>query len=266
PPSVSELRKSFPHIPNDRVCFLAAGRSMEIVNDYRARMEDWETKIKATCHEIEAEVAKKKDMILSVLPDGEDVRIGASYSYSMGGGDKATFTLSVRREGKVDLFSMGKTVNVPPSPAYNIEERAGGEYGVTPRRDTPEGQKLAALFDAIPLTPGLRDYRELFANYEIKESQIGQMFGVNGVVPQVVDVGGYTVLLYNAAPKDKKRPFCPPGAKPVPAEIYDWLRSDEGDRNMGIAPPPRPAEVERVLASARSSLPQRNKSARKPEI
>lgn len=253
PPSTSEVRKAFSYMPNDRVCFLAAGRSLEIVNDYRARTKDWERKIKAACREIEAEVAKKKSEILVGLPLGEDVRISATYSYSSGGGDKATLLLSIRREGKDNIWHAGKTVDAPESAAYKLSNREGGEYIVTPRLDTPEGKKISALFDAIPLTPGLRDYPELFADYAIKKDQIGQMLGVNGTVPQVVDVGGHTVLLYNAAPKAKKNAFCPPGAKPFPAEAYEWLRSDEGDRNMGITPPPMPPKMADILAEVKAA-------------
>jgi len=251
PPTESELRKAFSYMPNDRVCFLASGRSLEIVNDYRARTKDWERKIKAACREIEAEAKKKKSEILIGLPLGEDVRISATYSYSSGGGDKATLLLSVRREGKDNIWHAGKTVDAPESPAYQLASRESGEYIVTPRRDTPEGRKIAAMIDAIPLTPGLRDYPELFASFEIKKDQIGQMLGVNGTVPQVVDVGGQTVLLYNAAPKAKKNAFCPPGAKPFPAEAYEWLRSDEGDHNMGITPPPMPQKIADILAQTK---------------
>lgn len=250
PPSKTELRKAFSYIPNDRVCFLAGGRSLELIEDYRARQKDWESSIKAACREIEALATEKKDEILADLPFGEDVRISATYSYSSGGGDKATLLLSVRRAGKDSIWNSGKSVDAPRSPGYQLSRRDGGEYKVTPRRDTPEGEKFAALFDAIPLTPGLKDYPELFAQYDIKQDKIGQFLGVNGTVPQVVDVAGYTVLLYNAAPKDKKKDFCPPGATRFPTEAYEWLRSDEGDCNMGVTPPPMPAMLKTLLREA----------------
>jgi hypothetical protein len=251
PPSASALRKQFSYMPNDRVCFIAGGRSLALVKDFRARNKDWEKRLKTACRAIENAAGKKKNIILANLPLEEEVRISATYSYSSGGGDKATLLLSARREGKDNLWNAGKTVNMPDSPAYKLTPRQGGEYVVTPRRDTPEGKKLAALIDAIPLTPGLRDYPELFADYALKKDKIGQMLGVNGTVPQVVAVEGLTVLLYNAAPADKKKSFCPPGATPLPTPVYEWLRSDEGDRNMSISPPPRPAIVSKTLAEAK---------------
>lgn len=253
-PGKKALRKAFSSAVNDRVCFLAAGRSLEIVEDYRARTKDWESKLKTVCRAIESETAKQRDKLLAALPAGEDVRISATYRYSFGGGDKAELLLSARCEGKLDIWSAGKTVSIPECAGYTLGESLGGEYSVLPRRDTPEGRKLAALIDDVPLTPGLRDYPELFASYKIKENQFSQFLGANNVVPQVVDVDGYCVLLYNAAPDDKAQPFCPPGARPFPAEIYEWLRADEGDRNMGITPPPRPAKVSRFLSAAQTSI------------
>lgn len=246
-PSKSALRKAFAYIPNDRVCFVAAGRSLEIVEDYRARHAAWEESLKAAREAIEAATEKLKPQILAHLPPGEDVNISVSYSYSSGGGDKATLQLSVRRAGKDNIWHAGKTVDVPESPAYKISAREYGDYIIAPRRNTEEGKQIAALIDAIPLTPGLRDYPELYANYDIKKDQIGEMLGVNGAVPHVAEIDGHTILIYNSAPKDKKKPFCPPGAKPFPTEAYEWLNSDRSDRNMGITPPPMPESVARLL-------------------
>ncbi len=253
-PSAVKLRKAFSYAQNDRVIYLAAGRSLEIVEDYRARTQDWESKIKAACRAIEAEAKKTKTDILLGLPAGEDVRISATYSYSSGGGDKATLLLSIRREGKNSIWDAGQTVDALPSPAFHLSNREGGGDIVTVRTDTPEGKQLAALIDAIPLTPGLRDYPELFANFDIKHDQVSRTLGVNGVVPQAVEVDRRTVLVYSASPKNKENKFCPPGAKSFPAEAYEWLRSDEGDRNMGITPPPMPKEIIDILAAADASL------------
>ncbi len=264
-PSETELRKAFSYAKNDHVTYLAAGRSLEIVEEYRARTREWERKIKAACRAIEAAAGKTKTEILLGLPAGEDVRISATYSYSSGGGDKATLLLSIRREGKNSIWDAGKTVDALPSPAFHLSNREGGEYIVTARTDTAEGKKLAALIDAIPLTPGLRDYPELYANFDIKHDQISRMLGVNGVVPQAVEVDGRTVLVYSISPKSKENGFCPPGAKPFPAEAYEWLRSNEGDRNMGITPPPMPKEIVDILSAADTALPTGKKRPHTPK-
>lgn len=263
-PAESTLRKQFPYMPNDRVCFIARGRSLEAVQDMRARTKAWEKSLKTACRAIEAEVKKDKALILANLPMGEDVRISATYSYSMGGQDKARLILSIRREGKDNMWNAGKTVPVPPNPAFDATPRHGDECEVSPRRDTPEGIKLAALIDAIPFTPTLADYPALHANYTVKHTQISRALGVGGVVPQVADVEGLTVLLYNAAPADKKKAFCPPDAVPMPAAVYDWLHTDQGDRNMGLTPPPRPPEVTAVL-SALAKAPAAQKKPKNPK-
>lgn len=255
-PSDSELRKAFPHAMNDEVIFLAAGRSLEIVEDYRARTKDWEAKIDAAREEIEKEVTKRKAEVLALLPAGEDVRASVSYSYSMGGGDMAQLQLSVRREGKDNLWNAGKAVTPPSSPAYTLTDLGyGGEYAVTPNRATPEGRKIAALMDAIPLTPGLGDYPELRAGYSVRHDEITRYLGVNGEVPQEIEAGGFTVLRYTAAPGAKKD-FCPPGAIPFPTEAYEWLRADDGDKNMGITPPPMPKAVSDILSSVVKVAPK----------
>lgn len=272
-PGKTALRKAFSHMSNDRVCFLAAGRSLDIVQDYRARTEDWKEKLQTACRAIEAEVGKKKNELLVMLPVGEDVNISVSYSYSSQGGDKATLLLSVRRAGKDSMWNAGKKVDAPESDAYRLTPREGGEYVVKPRRDTPEGKALAAIIDAVPRTPGLKEYPELLADFKIKQDQIGRMLGVNGSIPQVVDVGGYTVLLYTAAPGVKKDSFCPPGAQPFKAEAYEWLRSDEGDRNMSIKSPPMPRDLADLLAKTpqnvapaqKTTAPQKPAAAKKPK-
>lgn len=250
-PDDAELRKSAGYAVNDQVIFLPAGRSLELVQDYRARTEDWKAKIDAAREEIEKEVIKRKGDVLAFLPPGEDVKPSISYRYSSGGGDKVQLLLSVRREGKDNLWHAGKAVNPPLSPAYTLEaQEYGGEFIVTPNRATPEGRKIAALIDAIPLTPGLGDYPELRADYSVHHDDITKMLGVNGEVPYALDVAGITVLRYMASP-DARKDFCPPDAKPFPTEAYEWLRSDEGDKNMGIEPPPMHKDVADILSSVK---------------
>ncbi len=260
PPPKSALRKAFPYMPNDRVCFLAAGRSLAAVADYNARKEEWQRCLKAACHAIEAAVEQDKPKILAALPAGEDVRISATYSYYSNGGGKAGLLLSVRREGKDNLWNAGKTVPVPPSPAFTQEERGGGEYIVKARTDTPEGRRLAVVINAIPDTPGLGDYADLRGNFDIRQDDIGKALGVNGVIPQVAELAGRTLLIYSAAPKSKKSGFCPPDATPFPAFAYAWLRKDEEDIRMGTTPPPMPKAVADALAKPLEPVKRRRKN------
>ncbi len=258
-PSQSALRKAFPYIKNDRVTFLAAGRSLAAVADYNARKEEWQRRLKTACHAIEAVVEQDRPKILAALPSGEDVRISASYSYYSNGGGKATLLLSVRREGKDDLWNAGKTVPAPPSPAFVLEARGGGEYIVKARTDTPEGRRLASVINAVPDTPSLGDYAALRGNFDVRQDDIGKAMGVNGIVPQVTELAGHTFLTYNAAPKAKKNGFCPPDAKPFPASAYAWLRKDDEDCRMGTTPPPMPKSVADALADMQKAAKPRHK-------
>ncbi|MDE2336741.1 MAG: hypothetical protein KGL10_05460 [Alphaproteobacteria bacterium] len=261
PPSKSALRKAFSYLPNDYVCFIAAGRSLALVADLKARQKEWERRLKHACRAIEAAVELDKPKMLAALPAGEDVRISATYSYYSSGGGRAELLLSVRREGKKDFWSAGKTVPVPPSPAFTLEDRSGGEYIVRARTDTPEGRRLAAVIDAIPDTPGLGDYAALRGNFAVKKDSIGQALGVNGVVPHVVELAGRTILVYTAAPKSGKDGFCPPDAQPFSAFAYEWLRADDGDRNTGVTPPPMPQAVSDALAGKPAATPPRRKKS-----
>jgi hypothetical protein len=227
--------------------YLAAGRSLEMVEDYKARKEQWENALNDVRVAVEKETKKNKAQMLSHLPAGEDVRISASYSYNMGGQDYAKVLLSASREGKLSIMDAGHRVPIPQSPAYLLQEIRPFEYEVTPRSDTPEGKRLTKVFNAMPVTPSMHDYPELFANFIIEQDQIGQALGINGAVPTIWDLEGQSFLSYNSSPDDRDESFCPPGAIPVPTEVMEWLRSDQGDRNMGNAPPPRPPEVEAVL-------------------
>ena len=61
PPTTSELRKSFSHMPNDRVVFLAQGKTLDLVNDYNDRTKKWKKAINATTKAIKAETKKNKN-------------------------------------------------------------------------------------------------------------------------------------------------------------------------------------------------------------
>ena len=263
PKSQSALRKAFPYIKNDNVCFIAEGRSLAAVEDLKARKAEWQDRIDAARDAIEAIVERQKPEILARLPADEDINISIPYRYCAG--EKPTLLLSVRKAGKVDLWSAGKPVPLSPSAAYDLGDYEGGEYVVKARKDTPEGRKLAALIDAIPVTPDLCDYPELHARFAMKKDDIGRALGLNGVVPQMMEISGLTLLIYNAAPDAKKDDFCPPDAKPLPAFAYWWLRNDQEDRNTGATPPPMPQAVRDALdGKTQDPKPRRKKKPPQP--
>lgn len=234
-PSAGELRNAFGAVSFCQKAYIAAGRSLELLSDYRAREAEWQWQVNRTARAIRSAVGKHKHEILAGLPEGERFSVNVPYSYSSGGGDKVSFEVWVQRKGLVDQMSAGRRLPVPASQAYTVDVQDGQSI-IQPRRDTPEGRRLAALFDAIPLTPGLADYAEL------------AMPGTARIyAPLVLDLAGRVMLLYNIAPDDRKTAFCPPDARLLPVAAFNWLRSDEADRNTGIGPPPAPPQLDMLL-------------------
>lgn len=229
-PAQSELRAAFPYAANDRTCFLAEGRSLAAVKDLRRRTDEWKQSIDQVFTAAKAAVEEMRDQILAFLPAGEDFYINTSYSYSQQPGDQARLELSVRRAGKTGMMQAGQPVALPAIPAFEIRNDEG-VMRIAARTDTPEGRAFAKLLEAIPSTPSLQEYPELHASKRAPQ--------------QAVDLGGHTLLIYNAAPEG----FCPPGAKPFPTEAYEWLRADQGDHNMGVTPPPMPLALQKLLGT-----------------
>ena len=191
---------------------------------------------------VNALVTQQFPEMLKSLPEGESLRAGASYRYGGSLEGKTEILLSVRMEGKNNIWNVGKTVPLLPNPAFNTVASHGGEYTLVARDDTPEGRHLKQLMDAIPLTPSLADYPVLLGNFHFKQDNIEAALGINGVVPQARDLAGKTILIYNTD-DSVKSDFTPKGATPLPTAAYQWLQSDEGDRNTGATPPPMPAEI-----------------------
>ena len=233
--------------------FVAGGESLDAVVDMRRREKEFSAAAGAVSDEIKRIAELEIPKLLEKLPEGENLRASVSYRY--GGGLKTVeMLLSVRMEGNVNIMNGGKAVKLESNDAYTLTSDHGNEYKVKPRRDTDAGKKLAALLDAVPKHPTLADYPQLHANFRYKADEIGNMLGLNGVVPFARDVGGRTVLVYNTD-KDAPADFTPPGAKAIHAAVYNWLVSDDGDRNMGITPPPMPKEIARALDFAKPKSP-----------
>ncbi len=233
--------------------FVAGGESLDAIVDMRRREKEFSAAADAVREEITRLASFELPKLLEKLPAGEALRIGVNYSY--GGGIKTVeMQLSIRMDGKVNFMDGGKAVKLESTDAYTLKKSHGNEYTVKPRRDTEAGKKLAALLDAVPKHPTLADYPQLHANFEYKADDIGKMLGLNGVVPFARDVGGRTVLVYNTD-KDAAGDFTPPGAKAIHAAVYNWLLSDDSDRNMGITPPPMPKEIARALDFAKPKSP-----------
>ncbi len=117
---------------------------------------------------------------------------------------------------------------------------------VAPNRLTPQGRVLSNLFDAVPPVPSLTDYPELHGVFTLSQNNIDKAIGIDGVIPRVRDLGGRTLLIYQRDLKDKSA-YCPPGAVKMDERVYVWLDQDERDKTQGVAPPPVPPALVKLM-------------------
>ncbi len=261
PAQNDRLKKQFDYAgTRSQLCFIAGGESLAAVEDYRRREKEWRASLESVTGFVNALVKQQFPEMLKSLPDGEELRSGASYRYGGGLEGKTEILLSVRREGKDNIWNAGKTVRLLPNPAFNAIEAHGGEYTLTARDDTPEGRSFKMLLDSIPLTPALSDYPVLHGNFDFEQNQIEAALGINGVVPQARDLGGKTILIYNTDDAVQSS-FTPKGATPLPTAAFQWLQSDDGDRNTGATPPPMPPEIAVLFPK----VPAKKPAAKKPQ-
>ncbi|HYD18674.1 MAG TPA: hypothetical protein VEF76_09360 [Patescibacteria group bacterium] len=239
--------------PHTRRVFVAGGESLAAVEDFRRREREFSAAASAVRDEVERLASLEIPKLKEKLPAGEELRASVSYRYG-GHVETVEMLLSIRMEGKVNFMDGGKALRLADTAAYTLHKSHGNEYTVLPRRDTEAGRNLAALMDAVPKHPSLADYPVLRGNFKHTPGQFDAALGINGTVPQARDLGGRTLLIYNTD-IDAGSTFAPPGAKHVPVGVFNWLQSDEQDRNMGITPPPMPPEIARALDFAKIKRP-----------
>ncbi len=235
------LRKAQKDRHSQRI-FIAGGESLAAVRDFERRTGEYQSSVARVQQAIETIAKTEFPALLENLPPGEALR--ASVRYSDGGylNGKTQMLLSVRQEGKADIWQAGKTVPLASNDAYTLTPRHRGEYIVEPRRDTYAGKALAAIMDAVPKTPSFSDYPQIHADFTFYPNRFEAAFGISGTVPFTRKFGNNTILVYNTEDTETGD-FTPPGATPLPLKAYKWLEADERDRNMGVAPPPMPNEI-----------------------
>lgn len=230
-----------------RRTFVAGGESLAAIGDYEQRQREY----RAACERARKAIEKIAELgfpeLQETAPAGETLRASVSYRYGGHLEGKTEMLLSVRMEGTASMWNAGKTLPLQDNAAWTLKQSHGNEYVVEPRRDTPAGQALARIMDAIPSTPSLSEYPVLLGDFSFRASQIENALGVNGIVPQVRELGGKKILVYNTE-DDDTRNFTPQGAKPLSTKVFNWLDADERDRNMGYTPPPMPPVVKAALA------------------
>lgn len=249
PPRPGKARDEFDRArrQNTQVCFIAAGRSLQIVQGIADFDKTFSQRCDKLLKTIKAAVKKQFPELLKGLPQGETLYINTSYGYGGHHGRGVEFNISVRQSGKVNMMSGGQTVRLLESPYFHATPKEGGEYTITPRTDTPEGARIATAFKTIPQKTFVQDYPELQANFVPVSDKISKALGSDQPFPRIHNLSGLPFLVYGAKIKEKIN-FCPPDAVSVSTALYEWLKSDEGDINMGVLPPPRPQQITNELA------------------
>ncbi|MCM2344071.1 MAG: hypothetical protein NDJ24_05865 [Alphaproteobacteria bacterium] len=265
PPRVGKAQDEFERVrrQNTQVCFIAAGRSLEIVQ----ALADFDKNFSRSCDKylklVKTAIKRQFPELLKNLPQGEKLYINSSYGYGGHHGRGVEFDISVRQSGKINIMAGGQPVELLESPYFNAT-RKNGEYTITPRTDTTEGKKIAAAYAAIPQKTFIYDYPELQANFVPVSDQISKMLGSDQPFPRIHHLSGFAFLVYGAKVKDKIS-FCPPDAIPVSTALYEWLKSDESDQTMGVPLPPRPQTVITELARLQQTLNPAPPTAKKPD-
>lgn len=257
PPRLGRAQDEFEQVrrQNTSVCFVAAGRSLQIIKDIAGFDKNFSEHCNKLLELIKVSVSKQFPELLKGLPKGETLYINTSIGSGGHHGRGAQFNISVRQSGKVNLMAAGQTVRLQESPYFHATPERGG-YVITARTDTPEGAEIAAAFASIPQKTFIQDYLELQANFVPVSDQISKMLGSDQPFPRSHNLSGLPFLVYGAKVKDKIN-FCPPDAIRASTTLYEWLKSDEGDINMGISLPPRPQQITDELAHIESLISAR---------
>ncbi len=228
-------------LPHYKVCFVAQGETLDILQDFDQRNAEYGHATQAVIDHVNSAI--QNDLAPEFnrqIEEGEDFYVNWSYGQSRDDKNKTHFDISVRQGGKVNGMAAGQPLIVGNNDIFLVSAKEGrGEYQISPNEDTPQGQELKALMDAVPTKPSLSDYPELVADMPFEPAQFDEMLGVNGSVPQEWEFQGHRVLTYNSDEADYDA-FCPPDAQPLPSALYKWVKNDEEDERMGISPPPAP--------------------------
>ncbi|PCJ99126.1 MAG: hypothetical protein COA45_06705 [Zetaproteobacteria bacterium] len=222
-------------------CFIAQGLTLELVEDYNQRTEQYNAGIHTVLKEIEHITSVElNDQFQAQLPAGEGYYMNSSTMTNDDG--KAQYSISIRNNGNIDTMSAGQPLEIKSNDFFIAEQTDYSEHKITPNTATKQGQALAKTMDNVPEKPSLTDYPDLVADMPFKENKIDTLLNVNGNTPRIDTFDGHIILKYNTDDTTNTY-FCPPDALPVPTEVFQWLQEDRADRQMGIRPPPQPEEL-----------------------
>lgn len=229
---------------HDKMCFVALGEARAQLDDFDARQEAYQAAANTVMRRVDSIINNDlDDAIREQIDVMESYYMNWSYASPRDNEDKTEFQVSVRQSGKVDMMKGGQPLTLSDNVFFTLKEGNGrGEYRITPNMDTPQGQALSKVFDAVPPKPSLSDYPDLVADFPFAEEGYDAMLGVNGQVPRVQEFQGHKVLIYNTDDADYDG-FSPPDSIVLPTALYHWINKDDEDARMGIKAPPAPEEL-----------------------
>ncbi len=232
---------------HDKACFVALGETRAQLDDFEARQGAYQSAADDVMRRVDSIIKNDLgDMIRDQIDVMEEFYMNWSYAPSDEAEGKTAFQISVRQSGNVEPMQGGQPLTLSDNDFFIVQAgHSRGEYNITPNLNTPQGQALAEVFDAVPPKPSLSDYPDLVADFPFTEEGYDAMLGVNGQVPRVQEFQGHKVLIYNTDDADYDG-FCPPDSIALPAALYIWLNKDDEDARMGIEPPPAADELAKL--------------------
>ncbi|PZP53893.1 MAG: hypothetical protein DI586_10530 [Micavibrio aeruginosavorus] len=219
--------------------FIAGCKSQELVDDFKKRKAEHEAASTAVFNELRR-IASVISTEMTGNADEYDTSLSGSYKGSHGANMTFSFDLKTKLTGS--------QVSVPEHPYFYMKKAEFGGYEIVPREDTVEGSVFSDLLLSVPPMPYLSEYEELISDFIYEPTDIERMIGVDGRVPQLIEIGGLQFISYNSDERVVSD-YCPPGAKPVSSELYNWLQRDRSDFNMKIMPPPMPDQLAQEYAA-----------------
>ncbi len=245
------------YIGHEKLCFIAQGATLDIVEDYEQRLQEFRAHAEKVLGEISRIVNEElSDTLLSQTGEGEGFYINTRYNMRENEQGEIEFHISPRRNGQDHTINAGQPLELQDNDFFTVEEGTG-EYRVIPNTETKQGRGLSALMSAMPASPHFSDYPELVADLPFTPTNADRLLGTNGHVPRLDEFEGHKILIYSTD-DEESCDFTPPDAVYLPATIINWLREDRGDMEMGVAPPPQPEELKQEIMELNTEIEGQN--------
>tara|TARA_B100001179_G_C18593242_1_gene405749 strand:- start:1084 stop:2283 length:1200 start_codon:yes stop_codon:yes gene_type:complete len=208
------------------ISFLPGGQFIDILDDIECSNIQYRESMNCLIDEIKKIYSEKMGDDLLAQTDGEEYSFSVMYSLS------GPVRLEISPKGK-----WGDTLNTPENPWFTISREKGHHHTIVPRTDTDEGKALAKKFEALKSPKELKDYI------------------VFAALPpaQIREVKGLKILRFQL--KDGENPPHLRDCKEVNEQALSWIIENINDRNIGVSPPPMPANLQNDYNALEKLIP-----------